>query len=66
MHQLTLFDSDGYAVEALDSPTTTDERLSEESLESSPWVRRRIERLGYTGRLVKGWTPPVVEVCLGE
>jgi hypothetical protein len=64
MHQLTLFDLDGYVVEALDAPNTTDERLSEQSLESSPWVRRRIEQLGYTGRLVKGWTPPVVEMAV--
>ena len=41
-------------------PSVVDERLSAASLESSPWVLRRIKKLGLKGRLVKGWTPPVV------
>ena len=64
--QLPLFDADGHVVESLDRPTTMDRRLSEESLESSPWVRRRIERLKLTGTLVKGWTPPLVEISIGH
>ena len=41
-------------------PTPLDEVLSVSSLESSPWVQRRIKELKLKGRLVKGWTPPLV------
>jgi hypothetical protein len=34
--------------------------LSVSSLESSPWIQRRIKELKLKGRLVKGWTPPLV------
>ena len=42
------------------APTPLDEFLSVVSLRSSPWVVRRIRELQIKGRLVKGWTPPVV------
>jgi hypothetical protein len=41
-------------------PTPLDEVLSVSSLESSPWIQRRIKELKLQGRLVKGWTPPLV------
>ncbi len=40
------------------APSAVDERLSEGSLRSSPWVRQRIKELRLRGKLVKGWTPP--------
>jgi len=43
------------------APTPLDEVLSRSSLESSPWVKQRIEELDLRGRLVKGWTPPLVQ-----
>ena len=43
------------------APTPEDERLSASSLRSSPWVRGRIRELRLKGRLVKGWTPPIVK-----
>lgn len=46
------------------APTVLDEMLSRSSLRSSPWVLRRIAELGLTGRLVKGWTPPIISVSL--
>jgi hypothetical protein len=39
-----------------------DELLSLASLRSSPWVLERIRELKLEGRLVKGWTPPVVSM----
>lgn len=42
------------------APTPLDELISVQSLRSSPWVMRRIRELKLEGRLVKGWTPPVV------
>ena len=42
------------------APTLIDERLSQESLQSSPWIRQRIKELQLKGRQVKGWTPPLV------
>jgi len=39
-----------------------DEVLSQESLESSPWIKQRIKELKLEGRLVHGWTPPVVRM----
>lgn len=42
------------------APTPLDEVLSIESLRSSPWVLSRIKELQLRGRLVKGWTPPIV------
>lgn len=42
------------------APTRIDEILSVVSLRSSPWVVQRIRELKIKGRLVKGWTPPVV------
>lgn len=43
-------------------PTPLDGVLSEATLESSPWVLRRIQSLRLKGRLVRGWTPPMVKV----
>lgn len=45
------------------APTPLDEALSRASLESSPWVVARIRELGLQGRLVHGWTPPVVAMA---
>lgn len=42
------------------APTPLDEVLSIESLRSSPWVLARIRELRLQGKLVKGWTPPIV------
>jgi len=44
------------------APTAIDEVLSRESLESSPWIKQRIKELKLEGRLVHGWTPPVVRM----
>ena len=44
------------------APTPLDEALSVASLASSPWIVKRIKELKLKGRLVKGWTPPVVEL----
>ena len=45
------------------APTPLDEVLSASSLESSPWIRQRIQELNLTGRRVKGWTPPIVTLA---
>jgi hypothetical protein len=44
------------------APTPLDEALSASSLRSSPWIQMRLRELKLKGRLVKGWTPPVVAV----
>jgi len=44
------------------APTPLDERLSVLSLRSSPWIVKRIKELGLRGKLVKGWTPPYVQL----
>lgn len=42
------------------APTPLDEALSRVSLASSPWVVARIRELRLRGKLVHGWTPPVI------
>lgn len=42
------------------APTPLDEYMSAASLRSSPWVEQRLRELRLKGRLVKGWTPPIV------
>jgi hypothetical protein len=42
------------------APTPVDELISRNSLRSSPWILARIRELNLKGRLVKGWTPPVI------
>ena len=42
------------------APTPLDEVLSAMCLQSSPWVLAKIKELNLKGRLVHGWTPPVV------
>lgn len=44
------------------APSPLDEYLSAASLRSSPWVLRRLRELRFEGRLVRGWTPPLVRV----
>lgn len=44
------------------APSLVDEYLSAMSLKSSPWVQQRLRELKLKGRLVKGWTPPLVRV----
>lgn len=44
------------------APTPLDEVLSAATLRSSPWVLERIKTLQLKGKLVKGWTPPVVKL----
>ncbi len=44
------------------APTQAEERASRSSLRSAPLVRRRLLELGYHGTLVRGWTPPVVQL----
>ena len=46
------------------APSVIDEMLSRSSLRSSPWILLRIAELGLTGKLVKGWTPPIVSVSV--
>jgi hypothetical protein len=42
-------------------PSALDEALSRVSLESSPWVKRRIKKLRISGTLLTTWRPPVVD-----
>lgn len=44
------------------APTAAEERASKGSLRPAPLVRKRIEKLGYSGQLVCGWTPPQVRL----
>lgn len=44
------------------APSALDEYLSAASLRSSPWVLRRLRELQFEGRLVRGWTPPLVRI----
>lgn len=41
------------------APTLLDEVLSAESLDSSPWIKRRIKELGIVGKKVRVWALPV-------
>ncbi len=49
-----------------EAPTPIDELISSQSLRSSPWVVQRIRELGLEGRLVKGWTPPMIPTYRGD
>jgi hypothetical protein len=40
------------------APTPLDEALSAASLESSPWIKRRIKELGIVGKKVRAWSLP--------
>lgn len=44
------------------APTPLDEYASAASLRSSPWIEQRLRELRFKGRLVKGWTPPVIDM----
>jgi hypothetical protein len=50
----------------LEAPSRWDESCSRNSLRPSPWVRRRIKELGYEGRLVKHWVPPLLAFAVKE
>ena len=45
-----------------EAPTEAEERASAGSLRPAPLVRQRLRELGYEGRLVCGWTPPVLSL----
>lgn len=44
------------------APTPLDEVMSQISLDFSPWIAARIKELRLQGRLVKGWTPPLMKM----